>query len=143
MFLFMCSITRAVHLELVLDTFALTFIRCLKHFAARRGLPWKFVSDNGMAFKVASTTLKDIMNQSEFKRYLTEVGIEWIFNLEKASWWGGILERLVKSVKRCLHKIIGQAKLSYDELNTALVEVEANVNSHPLRMSVQMTWRNR
>ena len=60
------------------------------------------------------------------------MGIEWTFNLEKAPWWGGIFERLVKSVKRCLRKIIGQAKLSYDELNTTLVEVEVIVNSHPL-----------
>ena len=34
--------------------------------------------------------------------------------------------------KRCLRKIIGQARLSYDELSTALVEVEAVVNSRPL-----------
>ena len=81
--LFTCCITCAVHLELVLDMSALTFIKCLKHFGARWGLPWKFVSDNGMAFKVAARTLKDIVNQPEYKRYLTEVGIEWTFNLEE------------------------------------------------------------
>ena len=45
---------------------------------------------------------------------------------------GGIFERLIKSVKRCLHKIVGQARLTYDEMTTALVEVEAVINSRPL-----------
>ena len=25
--------------------------------------------------------------------------MQWTFNLEKAPWWGGVFERLVKSVK--------------------------------------------
>ena len=58
--------------------------------------------------------------------------MEWIFNLEKAPWWGGVFERMIKSVKRCLRKIIGRARLCYDELLTALTEVEMIVNSRPL-----------
>ena len=73
-----------------------------------------------------------MVKQPELKRYLTEVVIEWKFNLEKAPWWGGMFEWLVKSFKRCLHKITGQVKFTYDELNTVLVEVEAVVNSRPL-----------
>ena len=88
--LFTCCVTRAVHLELVSDMSAPTFVRCLKRFAARRGLPREFVSDNGKAFHAAAKTLKDIANQPNLRAYLTNFCIEWTFNLEKAPWWGGI-----------------------------------------------------
>ena len=58
--------------------------------------------------------------------------MQWSFNLENAPWWGGVFERMIKSVKRCLRKTIGQAKLTHDELLTALTEVEMIVNSRPL-----------
>lgn len=49
-----------------------------------------------------------------------------------APWWGGVFEHLIRSTKRCLRKIIGQARLTADELLTAIVEVEAVLNSRPL-----------
>ena len=57
---------------------------------------------------------------------------EWVFNIEKAPWWGGVFERMVKSTKCCLRKFIGQAKFSLDEIHTAVVEVESIINSRPL-----------
>ena len=53
---------------------------------------------------------------------------------------GGIFERLIKSVKRCLRKIVGQARLTYDEMTTALVEVEGVINSRPLTYVAMDDW---
>ena len=108
------------------------FLRSLKRFTARRGLPRRFVSDNGKTFKAAAKLLSTITSNEEIQQYLSGAGIEWLFNVEKAPWWGGIFERMVRSTKRCLKKMIGRAQLSYDEILTAVTEVESIINSRPL-----------
>ena len=45
---------------------------------------------------------------------------------------GGFYERMIQLIKRILRKVLGNARLTYDELYTILVEVECTVNSHPL-----------
>jgi hypothetical protein len=130
--LFTCCVTRAIHLELVLDMSTMTFIRTLKRFSARRGLPRRMLSDNAKTFKAAAKTIKIIFNHQAVKDYLSQVRVEWSFNLEKAPWWGGLFERMVKSTKRCLRKLVGQAKFSFDEMHTAIVEIEGIINSRPL-----------
>ena len=130
--LFTCCVTRAIHLDLVRDMSTLTFIRTLKRFSARRGLPRKILSDNAKTFKAANKHLQAIFNSREVKNYLSDVGVQWSFNLEKAPWWGGVFERMVKSTKRCLRKVVGKARLSFDELLTAVVEIEGIINSRPI-----------
>ena len=130
--LFTCCMTRAVHLDLVQDLSAPSFLRCLKRFTTRRGLPTTMVSDNGKTFKATARILRSIVSHGDVQRYITGLGIKWVFNLPKAPWWGGVFERIIRSTKCCLCKIIGQAKLTYDELLIAVVEVEAVLNSRPL-----------
>ena len=39
---------------------------------------------------------------------------------------------MVKGVKRCLRKALANARLSYDELLTLVIEVESTLNVRPL-----------
>ena len=76
--------------------------------------------------------LTDLSNHPEVETFLADQRVIWSFNLEKAPWWGGFFERLIGKMKRCLKKVIGQAKLTYDELLIEITEIEANLNSRPL-----------
>ena len=119
--LIMCACTRGIHLELAPDMGASALIQALKRFQARRGIPRFVISDNGKTFK-----------DSILRSYTVENGTLWKFITERAPWFGGFYERLVQSVKRCLRKTLGNAKLTNDELNTLLIEVEGVLNSRPL-----------
>ena len=52
--------------------------------------------------------------------------------MELAPFHGGFWERLIRSTKHCLVKIIGRALLNFQELHTILVEMEGVLNSRPL-----------
>ena len=130
--LYTCSTTRAVHLDLVPDMTATTFMRSFKRFAARRGTPSRMISDNAKTFKTASATIRKILEAPEVKKYFAQLQVEWKFNIEKPPWWGGLFERMIKSAKHYLKKAIGKNCLTYDELLTLVIEVEAVLNSRPL-----------
>jgi len=106
-----------VHLEVVPDLTTAAFLRSLKRFTARRGLPRRFVSDNGKTFKAASKAIKAMMQHEDVQQYLAGVGVQWTFNLARAPWWGGVFEHMVRMTKRCLKKIV---KKELDSLWTSL-----------------------
>lgn len=130
--LYTCCVTRAVHLEIVPDLTPEAFLRSFRRFVARRGLPSRIVSDNASTFTSASKQIAGIMKNPGVKQYLAERGVQWMFNLERAPWWGGLFERMVRSMKRCLKKTIGSARLTYEELLTVVTETEMILNARPL-----------
>ena len=42
---------------------------------------------------------------------------------------GGIFERMVRCMTRCLRKVLGRARVNYQELSTLLKEVENVLNN--------------
>ena len=79
---------------------------------SRRGTPNLIISDNFSTSK--SNLLKLYLRQHDIVRQPI---------LASAPWWGGFYERLVRSIKLSLKKTIGKARLTFEELNTVLIEV--------------------
>ena len=90
------------------------------------------MSDNAQTFKTVAKFLSSLFELPEVQDLLLNHKIKWRFNLELAPWWGGFFERMTRCVRRCLKKILKNAKLTYDELSTAVMEVECELNSRPL-----------
>ena len=111
--LYTCASSRAIHLDLVPELSSKAFLRSFKRFVGRRGILTEVLSDNAKTFKSV-----------EVHDYIRSIRIKWRFNVEGAPWWGGFFERLVKSVKRCLKKVVRNARLTYEELLTVLIEIE-------------------
>ena len=60
------------------------------------------------------------------------------FNPSLSAWWGGIFERMVRSVKRCLKKIILGARIAFEELETVLRGIELTLNNRPLTFTYEI-----
>ena len=130
--LYTCALTRAIHLELTEDLSVRTFLLAFRRFTSRRGVPTRLLSDNAKTFKAAAKEVKLILRSEEVQRYFATKGVTWQFIIEKAPWQGGFWERLVQSIKRCLKKNLGRTSLTFEELITILVEIEATLNNRPL-----------
>ncbi|XP_028413536.1 uncharacterized protein LOC114536372 [Dendronephthya gigantea] len=98
--IFSCSLSRAIHLEVIPNLETTTFIPCLKRLVARKGRPRVIYSDNGRTFVKAVKWLVQAVEDERLHSHLEECSITWKFNLSRAPWWGGQFERLIGIVKK-------------------------------------------
>lgn len=131
---FVCLVTRAIHLELVSDASTQAFIAALRRLIARRGTITEIISDNGTNFVGANNYIKAILQQinQNSKQFEEEFNLKWTFATPNAPHHGGIYEAAVKSTKHHLVRVIGNTSLTFEEYATVLCQVEACVNSRPL-----------
>ena len=130
-----CLSTRAIHLEVAYSLDQDSFLLALRRFICRRGPPREIYSDNGTNFVGGEREMKAQLNrwnQAELSAELKQRKIIWHFNPPTASHMGGIWERLVASVKRCLKVILEKSVVRDEVLHTAFSEVEYILNGRPL-----------
>jgi len=134
---FVCTSTKAVHLELVSDLSSIAFIKALRRFVAIRGRCVRLYSDNGTNFKGAERELRQMFRAaSEFyegcRSELDKRRIDWTLIPPSAPHFGGLWEAGVKSTKYHLRRVIGDQILTRDDMCTLLSEVGACFNSRQL-----------
>ncbi|XP_058456361.1 uncharacterized protein LOC131433782 [Malaya genurostris] len=136
---FVCLVTKAIHLELVADLTTQAFLATLKRFAARRGKPDLIMCDNAKNFVGARRELDELRRlfldqqfQNSVQKQTANESIEFRFIPARTPNFGGLWESAVKSFKTLLKRTIGSHSLVYDEMQTVLVQIEAILNSRPL-----------
>lgn len=136
---FVCFVTKAIHLELASDLKTETFLACLNRFVSRRGLPTDIYSDNASTFRCAKTQLDELYklqnsdtHQKQVYDFAAQKGINFHFLPCYSPNFAGLAEAGVKSMKFHLKRVMQTSSLTYEELNTLLCQIEAVLNSRPL-----------
>lgn len=132
---FVCLVTRAVHLEAVMGMTSEAFLAAFRRFIARRGHVEHMYSDNGTTFVGAEREMREAVDAWQHQNTLEFVqskSTEWHFITPSAPFQGGIWESAVKSMKHHLRRVMGAQKFSYEVLSTLLAEIEACLNSRPI-----------
>ena len=133
-----CLATKAIHLELVSSLKTDDFLAAMNRFIGRRGVPSDMWSDNGTTFTGANAKLQKIydllkkQNSDSILPFMQKKNINWHFIPPHAPTFGGLWEAGVKSVKAHIKATIGDTLLTYEQLQTFFIQVEACLNSRPL-----------
>lgn len=134
---FTCMASRGIHIESANTLETDSFIHALRRFVARRGYVAHIYSDNGTNLVGAQRELKQAlleMDQSTIHNEMLRIGINWTFNPPAASHFGGVWERMIRTIRKVLNPLLKEfgTRLNDESLRTLLCEVEAIINSRPL-----------
>lgn len=129
--IYTCAVYRGVYLDIINSLSSEEFLDSFHTFTYKVGRPSTMFSDNGTNFIGAQSMMKRL-NWKELEPKLQVKQIVWRFNPPTAAWWGGWWERLIRSLKDLLKRMIGSAKLTKLELEKCLIEVAYVMNERPL-----------
>ena len=130
--IFTCFNTRALHLEAVSSMSTAEFILAFIRFVNRYGVPSSVYSDNAKSFVQAGGVIEQLLSSSEFEEKFKIASIKHQTIPVCTAWYGATWERLIRTIKLCLHKTIGKMVPHYSEFITFLSDIQKVLNNRPL-----------
>ncbi|XP_053686350.1 uncharacterized protein LOC128735897 [Sabethes cyaneus] len=130
-----CLTVRAIHLELANSLNADSCILALRNVMNRRGAPVAIYSDRGTNFVGANKELKAALkelNHHKIAAEFTSPQTKWNFMPPMSPHMGGAWERMIRTVKQNLQKLLPSRLPSDETLRSILIEIEFIINSKPL-----------
>ena len=108
-----------------------SFLSAFYRMTNRRGLPEEMFSENGTNFKGADAELKLLVSKLDddrIKQSAANKGVIWHFNPPLGPYFGGVHETMIKSARKAIQAILGNADNTDKELMTAIIGAEALIN---------------
>ena len=72
------------------------------------------------------------IDEDKITELASNKGVKWHFNLPLAPPFGGVHEAMIKSAKRAISAILGNADINDEKLMTAIIGAGGLINSCPL-----------
>ena len=130
--LFTCLNIRAIHLELVPNMTTAEFINAFIRFTNIYNLPDTIYTDNANYFIQGLTVISKGQVTNDFCGYLDKNNVKHIRIPLYAAFMGAAWERMIRTVKSCLLKVIGRKQVEYFEFLTLISEITNSINTRPI-----------
>ena len=129
---FTCLNIRSIHIELISDMSTHSFILAFIRFTNLYGIPSHIYSDNARSFIAGCDLLEEVFTSSEYSEKFLVYNIKHIKIPLYSAWVGSVWERMIRTIKSCLYKVIGRSKVNYFDLITILSDIQNAINARPL-----------
>jgi len=129
---FTCLNVRAVHIELLPDMTCNNFLLAFVRFCNQFRIPSAVYSDNASTFLQALGIISESTVDNEFCEYLIRNNIRHVKIPLYAAWIGSAWERMIRTIKSSINKVVGRKHMAYFQLVTFLSDLENCINSRPL-----------
>ena len=129
---FTCLTIRAIYIEVLPDRETKSVVLAFIRFTNLHGIPSHLYSDNEKSFIAGGDVIKHVFKESLFVDKFSKYNIKHITIPCYSAWVGSTWERLIRVIKSCLYKTIGNSKVNYFQMTTVVSDIVNAVNARPL-----------